>query len=263
MKSLLVLLALLSLSACARSGVPAAPQAAVTASPAAASAVQQALGAEGLQINGSLEAPAGYRGFIASYRGQEIPVYALPDGKHLVIGTLFDLNGHNLTADAMQKLASSAFGETQWRELQSANWIAEGNPQAQRVVYAFVDTRCPYCHQLWQQSQAYLKQGKVQIRDILVAVITPESLPEAAAIFSARDPAAAWNQNERNFGKNPAPKAGAPAAALAKVQANTKLMGRLGFNGTPAIVWKDAQGQIHILQGLPRDPRVLAAVFGS
>lgn len=75
--------------------------------------VQKALAAEGLKINGSLDAPAGYRGFIANYRGQELPVYALPDGQHAMIGTLFDLNGRNLTADAMQKVASSAFGERQ------------------------------------------------------------------------------------------------------------------------------------------------------
>lgn len=130
--------------------------------------------------------------------------------------------------------------------------MAEGNPRAKRTVYTFVDTRCPYCHQLWQQSQPWLKKGDVQIRNILVAVITPESLPEA--ILDANDPAQAWNQNEKNFGKNPAPGRNSSVAAVKKVNVNTALMGRLGFMGTPAIIWKDAQGQIHVLQGLPRDP---------
>ncbi|MGH8280045.1 MAG: thiol:disulfide interchange protein DsbG [Gammaproteobacteria bacterium] len=259
MKAFVWLLAAVSLCACANP--PANQPVEATASPAAASAVQKAVAAEGLQINGSLDAPAGYRGYLAAYRGQELPVYALPDGQHVVIGTLFDINGRNLTADAMQKIASAAFGPTQWRALAQSTWVVEGNPQAKRIVYAFVDTRCPYCRQLWEQSQPWLKQGDVQMRNILVAVIAPESLPEAAAVLAAKDPAEAWNRNEKDFGKDPALTKDSPSAAIKKVNANTTLMNQLGFVGTPAIVWKDARGQIHVLQGLPRDPQELAAVF--
>lgn len=261
MKLALWLLALVSLCACARTDVPAPSAAPVSTSPAAASVVQQALAAEGLVINGSLDAPAGYRGYLANYRGQELPVYALPDGRHVMIGTLFDVNGENLTAQAMAQAASNSFGEAQWRQLESSAWVTEGNPKAQRIVYAFVDTRCPYCRQFWQQSQPWLTKGGVQIRNILVGVIAPESLPEAAAILAARDPARAWNRNEQNFNAPAAPAGNPSAAATAKVKSNTDLMRQLGFMGTPAIVWKDAHGQIHVLQGLPRDPQALAAVF--
>lgn len=276
MKKLLPIIAALLLSACAQANGPdsvqtngpgapdsSAPTARIstTGQPApAASIVQRALAANGVEISGSLDAPAGFEGFVARYQGRELPVYALPDGRHIVIGTLLDLEGRDLTGPQMQKLAGSGFGEAQWQALASATWFAEGNPDAKRIVYAFEDTRCPYCHRLWKATQPLLKKGNVQIRTILVGVIAPESLPEAASILDAKDPAAAWNKNEEDFGKNPAP-GDASQASLAKVRANTALMQKLGFMGTPSIVWKDAGGRIRAMQGMPRDQQGLEAIF--
>ena len=272
MKTALALIATLLMSACAPAGTPAAhssaPPPAASAStgvaPApAASVVQRALAANGVEITGSLEAPTGFEGFVAQYQGRKLPVYALPDGKHIVIGSLLDLDGNDLTGPALANASGSSLSEAQWQALQGSNWVAEGNPHAQRIVYVFVDTRCPYCQHLWQASQPFLKKGGVQVRNILVAVIRPESLPEAAGILAAKDPTAAWQRNETNFGHNPAPTGKPPAAAVDKVRANTELMQRLGFMGTPGIVWKDAQGRIQVLQGMPRDSAGLDAVFSG
>jgi thiol:disulfide interchange protein DsbG len=272
MKTVFVLIATLLVSACAPAGTsaaqpsaaPPAASASAAAAPApAASVVQRALAANGVAITGSLEAPAGFEGFVAQYQGRELPVYALPDGKHIVIGSLLDLDGHDLTGPALAKVTSSSLGEAQWKALEGSNWVAEGDPHAKRIVYVFVDTRCPYCHHLWQASQPFLKKGGVQVRNILVGVIKAESLPEAAHILAARDPTAAWVRNESNFGKNPTPSNAAPAAAVDKVRANAELMQELGFMGTPGIVWKDAQGKIQVLQGMPRDNAGLDAVFSG
>lgn len=272
MKTFLALITTLLVSACAPASTPAAhssaappaASASAAAAPApAASVVQRALATNGVEITGSLEAPAGFEGFVAQYQGRELPVYALPDGKHIVIGSLLDLDGHDLTGPALAKVTSSSLGEAQWKALEASNWVAEGDPHAKRIVYVFVDTRCPYCQHLWQASQPFLKKGGVQVRNILVAVIRPESLPEAAGILAAKDPAAAWQHNEANFGKNAAPTGKPPAAAVDKVRANTELMQTLGFMGTPGIVWKDAQGKIQVLQGMPRDNAGLDAVFSG
>ncbi|MGH8111569.1 MAG: thiol:disulfide interchange protein DsbG [Rhodanobacteraceae bacterium] len=277
MKALLPILAALLLSACAQADAPAdQPPASATKSPAAASAtvsgdgpatdasaVQRALAANGVEITGRLNAPKGYQGFVATYQGHQLPVYVTPDGRHILVGTLFDMAGHDLTSSAMAKVETSSFSEAQWKALESATWVVEGNPRAKRIVYVFVDTRCPYCHHLWRDSQPFLQAGNVQVRDILVGVITPESLPEAAKILDAKDPAAAWNRNEQNFGKNPAPGDHASPESIAKIHANTDLMQKLGFRGTPSVIWKDDDGRIHTLQGMPRDPEMLKAVFGG
>lgn len=277
MNKLLPPLAAVLLSACAQANGPAdhgqapASSAATAATPAPpaipdsrvadASMVQHALASKGIGITGTLDAPKGYQGFVATYQGHQLPVYATPDGKHILIGTLFDMQGHDLTASAMAAVEASSFTEAQWKELESASFVVEGNPGAKRIVYVFVDTRCPYCHHLWRQSQPFVKKGDVQIRDILVGVIAPESLPEAAGILDAKDPAGAWNHNEQNFGKNPAPDRHASPAAVDKVRANTALMQKLGFQGTPSLIWKDADGKIQTLQGMPADPAQLKVVF--
>lgn len=262
MKTLFALVATVLLAACAPANAPAATQTASADAPApAASVVQRALAGNGLSISGTLEAPKGYQGYVATYQGQTLPVYVLPDGKHIMVGTLFDLAGHDLTAAAFGQ--GQTVGEDAWKQLEAADWFAEGNPKATRIVYAFEDTRCPYCHLLWQKSKPYLQRGKVQIRTLLVGVIAPESLPEAAKILDAKDPAAAWNQSEENFGKHPAPADDASAAALAKVRANTLLMQKLGIMGTPGVVWKDTQGRIHVSQGMPRDDAGLTQMLGD
>lgn len=261
MKFATVLLAALLLSGCARANEPA--QGATDAATPTAAAVEKALG-PGVSVSGELDAPTGFHGFVATYQGNRIPVYVTPDGRHIVIGQLFDMQGRDLTGPAMQKVADSGLGAEQWDMLAKSNWIVEGNPKAERVVYVFVDTRCPYCHHLWQASQKYLERGDVQVRNILVAVISPDSLPEGALILDASDPSKAWQDNERTFGKHPAPAADAGSAtARAKIAANNKLMRRLGFQGTPSIVYKDADGRVHALQGMPRQPEMLRDIFGD
>lgn len=257
-KFTILLFAACALCACSR---PPAPNAESGSS--AAAAIQKAFGGKGVQVGEKLDAPAGFEAYAANYNGHPIPIYVLPDHKHFLVGTLFDQDGRDLTHPAMEKLAAGSFGEAQWQELKKASWVAEGDDQAARIVYVFVDTRCPYCHEFWKQSQPLLAKGGVQVRNILVGVIKPESLPEAANILDAKDPAAAWQANEAGFRSNPTPATDASAAAIAKVRANTELMTELGFRGTPSIIWKDTEGKIHTLQGLPRDAKDLAAVFGQ
>lgn len=278
MKALFPMFAILLLCGCARAH-DAAPRAAATAAAAtaattpdggttgqaaaASSVVQRALAAHGVTIIGSMDAPAGFRGYVGSFRDQQLPIYALPDGHHVVVGSLFDLDGRDLTDAAMAKAADSRFGDAQWNALQASPWVREGSADAGRVVYVFVDTRCPFCHRLWQAYQPLLPQGHVQVRNIIVGVISKDSRPEAAHILSAKDPAAAWNANEANFGHNPPPSGEAPTDAVAKVDANTRLFQQLGFVGTPALVWKDPDGHIHTLEGMPRDQRGIQAIFGD
>lgn len=278
--SLSLLLACLLLAGCARAHAPADPAAsaagsadgsAATSSAAAASAaaqpaptasvVAQALAATGITIEGSLDAPQGYHGYLGSYQGRPLPVYVGPDGRHVLVGSLFDLQGHDLTSPALTKLAKAGSAE-QWQQLEKASWFVEGNPNATRVVYAFMDTECPYCHEFWQDSQKWLQSGNVQMRIILVAVIKAESLPRGAAVLAAKDPAAAWAENEREFKPGrPAP-AGTPAPdAVRTLGAHNQLMQTLGFQGTPSIIYKDAAGAVHALQGMPRDADALRAIF--
>lgn len=266
MKFATMAFAALLLAGCAQANAPNEADAADTAKAAttpahATSAVEKALDGSGVEITGQLDAPKGYQGFVGNYRGQQLPVYLLPDGKHLVVGSLYDMQGQDLTMPAMRKAADSGLGAEQWKAMESAEWVAEGDSDAKRVVYVFTDPECPYCHHFWKASQEWVDSGDVQIRNILVAVISPDSLPSSAAILDAKDSTAAWRKNEKNFGKNPKPSTEPSDAARKHIDANNKLMMKLGFYGTPAIVYKDSDGNIHALRGMPPDAQSMRDIF--
>jgi thiol:disulfide interchange protein DsbG len=128
----------------------------------------------------------------------------------------------------------------------------------------FSDTECPYCHRLWQEVRPVLAGGTVQVRYIMVAVIRPESLGRAAAILSADDPAAALHLHEKDFGHSPIrPMAQVPAAVRKKIEANNALMDQFGISGTPAILFRDPDGNLQLLDGMPDKPAYIKAIFGS
>ena len=221
----------------------------------------QALASKGVTITGSLPAPAGFKGYVGSYQGRAMPVYLLPDGKHVVIGTLLDAHGNDLTQQPLQAATTPSLSDATWTELGKASWIAEGASKPKRIVYVFTDTECPYCHKLWLATQPLLAGGDVQVRHILVAVIAPQSLNRAAAILDAPDPKAVLHQHENTFGHSTVqPLVSVPAATTKRIAANTALMQKLGIQGTPATVYKDAGGKIRVATGMLPDNR-LKAIF--
>jgi len=223
----------------------------------------RALASQGVTIKGPLTAPPGFKGYVGDYRGQSLPIYLLPDGQHVVIGTLLDASGHDLTRAPLQAAATPALDAATWAELAKASWIAEGATRPKRIVYVFTDTECPYCHKLWAATQPLLAGGDVQVRHVMVAVIAPQSRNRAAAILDAANPQAALHQHESTFGHSTvAPQPSVPAATASRIDANNALMEKLGIHGTPATVYKDADGQVRMLQGmLPADQ--LKAIFGG
>lgn len=223
----------------------------------------QALAAKGIAITGTFQAPAGFKGYLGSYQGHVMPVYLLPDGKHVVVGTLFDEAANDLTQASLQAAARPALNAQAWDELGKARWIAEGASHPKRIVYVFTDTECPYCHKLWQAIQPQLGNGDLQVRHLLVAVIAPQSEGRAAAILDAADPKAAFEQHERAFGHSPlVPEKSVAKATAQRIADNTALMDRLGADGTPTTVYQDAQGNVRMTVGMPPEAQ-LKAIFGS
>lgn len=222
----------------------------------------RALAGKGIAIKATLPAPAGFKGFVGSYQGQNLPVYLLPDGKHVVIGSVFDENGNNLSQASFQAATRPGVTEASWNKLAQSTWIAEGSAKPRRIVYVFTDTECPYCHKLWLATQPLLAGSDVQVRNIMVAVIAPQSLNRAAAVLDSNDPLATLQQHEKSFGHSSVePAKTVPAATAKHIAANIALMEELNIHGTPAVIYKDSTGQVRMLQGMPSDDR-LKSIFG-
>ncbi|MFP5428423.1 MAG: thiol:disulfide interchange protein DsbG [Gammaproteobacteria bacterium] len=221
------------------------------------------LQAKGAVIKGSFDAPNGLRGYAAEYQNNGIALYLTPDGKHVLVGSLFDEQGQDLSAEPLEKLVYAPMSKAIWAKMEKTAWIADGKPDAPRTVYLFSDPNCPYCNMFWQQARPWVESGKVQLRHIMVGIIREDSPGKSAALLAANDPAKALQQHEK-AGKASSLKAldKIPENVQKQLDSNLALMEELGLAATPAIFYLDEQGRLQSQQGAPR-PETLGKILGK
>lgn len=213
----------------------------------------------GIQIVGDmLPAPPGMKGW-AAFKGQQpLAFYSTNDGKYVIVGTMLDTRASDLTRAPLEKAVGSQLSGGVWKQLEQSHWVAEGNPAAKRIVYVFTDPNCPYCSRLWADMQPWVKAGKVQVRNILVGILTPTSYGKAAALLAASNPQQALHDHETaQFAVNRQSTPGhmksldqsgiKPLSTIdvetkQKLDGNAQLMAALGVEATPALYWEDADG---------------------
>ncbi len=237
----------------------------------------QALEKKGLSLVGKFPSPSGMTAYAAHAGTEPMALYLMPDGKHVIVGTLFDATGKNLTVAGLEKVLAQPMTEAVWSKLEKSHWIADGREDAPRTVYVFTDPNCPYCNKLWADARPWVDAGKVQLRHVMVGILTPTSAGKAAALLGDKNPAAALDAYERRHVASNAktlasgrpkplgddslkPLSVVPAGIAAQLDANDALMASYGLQATPALVWKDAKGVVQMRQGAPESE--LAAIFG-
>jgi thiol:disulfide interchange protein DsbG len=217
--------------------------------------IQQAADA-GVKVENTFPAVSGLTGWVLSQGGQYSIVFTTADKKTLIAGALIGENGENLSSRYEEKHVPRPDLSALAQELDKSAYVAEGtmrNPK--KIIHAFVDANCPFCHYTWKALQPYEKAG-LQVRWILVDTLGPTSMPKAIEVLTAQDKAAAFKTMEENHGRNWTPSAKATASAspeaAASVRKNTELMARFGLAGTPGVIWKDGQGTVNVKGGMPR-----------
>jgi len=222
----------------------------------------KAVEARGAEVVGRFDAPGGLKGYAARYNGQGMALYLTADGEHVLIGSLLDANGEDLTRGQLEKLVYEPLGKEMWTRMQDSSWIADGKPDAPHIVYMFSDPNCPYCNMFWEQARPWVDAGKVQLRHIMVGMLRADSAGKSAALLSAKDPQAALNEHE-TAGKASKLKAleKIPAALEKQLTDNLMLMSELGAQATPAIFYLDDNGRLQQHQGAPQ-PDALADIMG-
>ncbi|HEY4583730.1 MAG TPA: thiol:disulfide interchange protein DsbG [Lysobacter sp.] len=250
-------LVLSAIAGCGRAGEtsPAAgarPPAAGAASSKARPAVIGTVEAQGFEVYGEFKAPGGLRGFAGVAGQRPMAVYVTPDGQHAVIGMLIDAKGEDVGQAELQRLVAEPMSRRIWAQLEKSHWVADGRADAPRVVYAFSDPNCPYCHRFWTAARPWVDAGKVQIRHVLVGVIREDSANKAAAILGDGTPSAALARNERAYDAGGIKGvATVPARVRAQLDENERLMVELGFHGTPALLFRDEAGVVQRRSGMP------------
>ncbi len=222
----------------------------------------QAIEARGAEVVGSFDAPGGLKGYAARYNGQGIALYLTPDGDHVLIGSLLDANGEDLTRAPLDELVYEPLGKEMWQRLESSTWIQDGVSDAPRIVYMFSDPNCPYCNMFWKQARPWVEAGDVQLRHVMVGMLRPDSAGKSAALLAAKNPEAALNEHEAaGKASKLKPAKGISPKVNEQLEANLTLMGDMGASATPAIYYLDEDGRLQQQQGAPR-PDVLNAIMG-
>jgi len=222
----------------------------------------EALEAQGVEVVGSFAAPAGLTGYAAMVEQHPLAIYLTADRKHAIVGTLIDAKGENLSREPLARLVSKPMTAKIWKQLDKSTWIADGSDKAPRVVYVFTDPNCPYCNKFWNDARPWVKAGKVQLRHVMVGILTDTSTGKAAALLSAKDPQAALTQHEKERASGGIkPLSQIPANIRAQLDANQALMQQLGSSATPTIFYKDGSGNLQRLEGAP-SAEALSAILG-
>ncbi|MCQ4323562.1 thiol:disulfide interchange protein DsbG [Stutzerimonas stutzeri] len=239
-------------------GLLALPVAQAEELPAAIKAVE----ARGAEVVGRFDAPGGLQGYAARYNGQGMALYLTPDGEHVLVGSLLDAKGEDLTRGHLEKLVYEPLGKEMWARMEGSSWIADGRADAPRIVYLFSDPNCPYCNLFWKQARPWVEAGKVQLRHIMVGMLRADSAGKSAALLGAKEPEAALNAHEAaGKASKLKPLDKIPAELERQLTDNLMLMGELGAQATPAIFYLDDNGRLQQHQGAPR-PDALDLIMG-
>ncbi|MBQ0776557.1 MAG: thiol:disulfide interchange protein DsbG [Pseudomonas sp.] len=213
----------------------------------------------GVEIVGQFDAPSGLQGYAGKFNGQGMALFLTEDQQHVIVGTMLDATGTDVSRAALDELVYGPMGEEMWAQLEASDWIGDGADDAGRVVYTFTDPNCPFCSMFWKQARPWVESGKVQLRHIMVGILREDSPGKSAAILAAKDPAAALHQHEA--GDDAKALDTIPAAIAQQLKTNHELMSQLGAQATPAIFFLDDKGKMQQQQGAPR-PERLAEIMG-
>lgn len=151
----------------------------------------------------------------------------------------------NGRAAAIRQLADSML-----KDIGQTTSIREG--KSPHVLYIFFDPNCPFCHKLYENTRAWVKQGKVELRWIPVGILATTSAGKAAAILGAKDPRKAFYYNEDHYDRGGAIEEDIATPMVEKqLKANENLLARTGFGGVPVILFHAKDDTPIILQGAP------------
>lgn len=237
----------------------------------------KALEKQGLVVVGPFQSPGGLSAWAGTMGPRPIAIYVAPDGKHVIAGTMLDTEGNDVNGATIERIVAQATGPNSWEQLEHAKWIADGSDKAPRKIYVFTDPNCPYCNKFWTESRPWVESGKVQLRHLIVGVLTETSPGKAAALLGDKNPSALLDAHER--GQSVAtmkafaaghirmlgdetlkPLKRIPPSIQAQLESNVAMMMELNLRATPAVVWRDGHGRIQKSEGVP--PNKLPEVLG-
>lgn len=204
---------------------------------------------QGFTFHGTFEAPDDLQGYALSYDNESMAAYISSSSDYAVIGTLIDPQGNAVMESQLQALVLEPMLEATWSAFENTRFISEGNDDASHVVYTLTEPNCPYCNALWKNSRPLIEQGVLQLRHVLVGVLSEDSLRKAAAILESDNQAKALETHElefRNGGIRPVEPSEESRTLLRR---HAQLMREAGATGTPTSYYRNEAGKVQRING--------------
>ncbi len=251
----------------APSAAPAATVAAASAGPAsyALPSAMAGLVKHGGQVLKSFPAIGGLTGWVYQPKeGKPLVLFTTADGQALIQGEVIDLNGRGLTEGYADKYVPKPDYQALGLKLEKAAAVTAGATGAavKSTLYIFADPNCVYCNMLYREVQPYEKVG-LQVKWVMVGFLRDDSVGKAAAILQAPNQLEALDLHGHTV--NALKETGGITPVMPKpettaiLKADEALMKQFGFNGTPGVVYQDAEGKFRALNGFPV-PEQLASI---
>ena len=144
-----------------------------------------------------------------------------------------------------------------------ASGFTVGAMMAANPVYVFFDPQCPHCGRLWEASLPLQKKAKFVW--IPVNLLNASSGPQGAVLLSSDDPGKSMALHEASMRAN---QGGISAASGIKpemekaVKKNLLLFNRLGIEGVPFTIARNARTGLTVSRGGDMNTAALAELIG-
>jgi len=184
-------------------------------------------------------------------------VYASPDGRAAMTGTLWDAAGKNITRQQIRFIPGAVPNVTlsgpQMPGTASLYAGEIGSPHAPEVMM-FIDPRCMYSMRALSALQPAVDAGRIRLKVIPLSLLDYED--QGASTLYARamvsQPAGSMVQAWSSGSLDRSLSSPAPDAA-ARLEANMVAARDVSVRGTPTFFWKHGDGTVGRLDGVPTD----------
>jgi hypothetical protein len=147
--------------------------------------------------------------------------------------------------------AANSPSEILWQKLQQGGKITFGTNKDAPVLFAVLDPVAPATMDVWKHLGPIAKDNKIILNILPLGLTTADSIMEIATTLGDQDPQGAW---EKLMNGQASVKTGTPdSTGVLGMKANVDLAQSLNLRNLPLIVYRDKDGKIRIIQGVPKD----------
>jgi len=208
----------------------------------------------GLTVHGTFDAVGGLTGWVIreTSSGKYGALYTTADGEVLISGLILDKNGTNLAKIYSDKHIPQPDMSLAYEDFaKNSNAVVLGSADAPAEIVVAFDANCTYCKLLHKLVHPAIEAGELRMRVVPVDILGGDSGIKGAGLLAASDLKAALQATTYGLGQI---QRSSDPAVLSKVRANTDLMRKHGFNGTPLVLYQAGSGDeptLMVSNGVP------------